>query len=107
MPTETRQSTCENPAFQSVATFDQTELKAITSANTTDATLPPSPYIGIQFAAIPEFQDIGWQVAQLVADALLGELSAEDAMSQSQTAADEAMSEAVYYCACTHGCNST
>ena len=97
VPTGTRQSTYDNPAFQSVATFDQAELKAITSANPTDATLPPSPYIGIQFAAIPEFQDIGSQVAQLVADSLRGELPVEDAMAQSQTAADEAMSEAGYY----------
>ena len=97
VPTGTRQSTYDNPAFRRAATFDQAELQAITSANPTDATLPPSPYIGIQFAAIPEFQVIGSQVAQLVASALRGELSVEDAMAQSQTAADKEMNEAGYY----------
>lgn len=97
VPTGTRQSTYNNPDFQQAATFAQAELQAITSANPTDATELPSPYIGIQFAAIPEFQDIGSKVAELVAACLRDELSVKDAMAQSQTAAYEAMDKAGYY----------
>jgi sorbitol/mannitol transport system substrate-binding protein len=44
--------------------FAEAEKKAIDSANPNDSTLPKSPYVGVQFAAIPEFQAIGIAVGQ-------------------------------------------
>jgi sorbitol/mannitol transport system substrate-binding protein len=97
VPTGTRQSTYDNPKFQDAAVFADAELKAILSANPEDSTLNPSPYVGVQFAAIPEFQAIGTAVGQQMTDALAGNISVEEALENSQTAADREMSKAGYY----------
>lgn len=87
VPAGTRQSTYAHPEFRRAAPWAVHELEAILSANPKDATLAPSPYDGIQFAAIPEFRDIGNEVGQLIADALAGRLSVEEALSRGQFAA--------------------
>ena len=97
VPTGTRQSTYDNPMFQEAATFDEAELKAILSANPDDSTLNPSPYTGVQFAAIPEFQAIGIAVGQQMTAALAGDISVEEALANSQKAADREMRKAGYY----------
>jgi len=97
VPTGTRTSTYENEKFQEAATFDEAELKAILSANPNDSTLNPSPYVGVQFAAIPEFQAIGIAVGQQMTAALAGDISVEDALAASQEAADREMRKAGYY----------
>ena len=97
VPTGTRLSTYNNPAFQRAAGFAAAERKAIASANPLDATLPRSPYTGVQFAAIPEFQSIGVAVGQQMAAAVSGKVSVEQALKAAQGAADRAMREAGYY----------
>ena len=97
VPTGTRQSTYDNPKFQAAATFDEAELKAILSANPEDSTLNPSPYVGVQFAAIPEFQSIGVAVGQQMTAALAGQISVKEALKNSQAAADREMRKAGYY----------
>lgn len=97
VPTGTRQSTYEDARFRAAATFDEAELLAIQSADPTDSTLNPSPYVGVQFAAIPEFAEIGGIVGQNMTLALAGELTIEEALSKSQEAADAKMREAGYY----------
>lgn len=67
----TRKSTYANPEFQKVAKFAAAEAKAITTARPTQSTLPPSPYVGVQFAAIPEFQSIGADEPGLIGPVLL------------------------------------
>ena len=73
------------------------ELKALNTANPTDSTLPKSPYVGVQFAAIPEFQAIGVAVGQQMSAALSGKASIDQALSTSQNAADREMRKAGYY----------
>ena len=97
VPTGTRQSTYDNPKFQEAATFDDAELKAILSANPEDSTLNPSPYVGVQFAAIPEFQAIGIAVGQQMTAALAGDISVDEALENAQAAADREMRKAGYY----------
>ncbi|TDT73811.1 sorbitol-binding protein /mannitol-binding protein [Litoreibacter halocynthiae] len=97
VPTGTRQSTYDNPKFQEAATFDEAELKAILSANPEDSTMNPSPYVGVQFAAIPEFQAIGTAVGQQMTDALAGNITVEEALANGQAAADREMKKAGYY----------
>ena len=97
VPTGTRTSTYENANFQDAATFDEAELKAILSANPNDSTLNPSPYVGVQFAAIPEFQAIGIAAGQQFTAALAGDVSVEDALAAAQEAADREMRKAGYY----------
>ena len=97
VPTGTRKSTYENQEFLKVAKFAAAEKAAIDSANPNDQTLPKSPYMGIQFAAIPEFQSIGIAVGQQMSAALAGKTTVEAALKASQTAAEREMKKAGYY----------
>ena len=97
IPTGTRKSTYENAEFLKVAMFAAAEKAAIDSANPNDQTLPKSPYMGIQFAAIPEFQSIGISVGQQMSAALSGKTTVDAALKASQTAADREMKKAGYY----------
>ena len=97
VPTGTRTSTYENPKFQAAAVFADAELKAILSADPNNSTQNPSPYTGVQFAAISEFQAIGTAVGQQMTAALAGDISVEEALANAQTAADREMRKAGYY----------
>ena len=97
MPTGTRKSTYANPEFQKVAKFAEAEKKAIDSANPNDSTLPKSPYQGVQYAAIPEFQAIGVGVGQQMSAALAGKVTVEQALKTSQTLAEREMKKGGYY----------
>jgi len=97
VPTGTRKSTYANPEFLKAASFAEAEKKAIDSANPNDSTLPKSPYVGVQFAAIPEFQAIGIAVGQQMSSALSGKVSVDEALKASQTAADREMRKGGYY----------
>ncbi|MEY2686097.1 MAG: hypothetical protein RL375_295 [Pseudomonadota bacterium] len=97
VPTGTRKSTYANPEFQKAASFAAAEKAAIDSANPNDSTLPKSPYVGVQFAAIPEFQAIGIAVGQQMSSALAGKTTVDAALKASQNAADREMKKAGYY----------
>ena len=97
VPTGTRKSTYANPEFQKVARFAVEEKKAIDTANLTDSTLPKSPYVGVQYAAIPEFQAIGVAVGQQMSAALSGKVTVDQALKTSQTTAEREMKKAGYY----------
>ena len=97
VPTGTRTSTYKNADFMQVAKFADAELKAILSANPANSTLRPNPYTGVQFAAIPEFQAIGIAVGQQMSAALAGTTSVDEALQESQNAADREMRKAGYY----------
>jgi len=97
VPTGTRQSTYDNPNFQSAAVFAEAELKAILSANPGNSTQDPTPYTGVQFAAIPEFQAIGSAVGQQMTAALAGSISVTEALANAQEIADREMRKAGYY----------
>ena len=97
VPTGTRKSTYASPEFQKAARFAAAEKVAIDSANPTDSTLPKSPYVGVQFAAIPEFQAIGIAVGQQMSAALAGKTSVDAALKASQNAAEREMKKAGYY----------
>ena len=97
VPTGTRASTYKNPEFQKAAKFAEAEKKAIDSANPTDSTLPKSPYVGVQFASIEEFQSIGVVVGQQMSAALAGKSTVDDALKASQEAANREMIKAGYY----------
>src|SRR5262249_32296200 len=85
-----------NAEFQKVAKFAAEEKKAIDSANPNDSTLPKSPYVGVQYAAIPEFQAIGIAVGQQMSAALSGKVTVDAALKTSQTSADPAMAKPAY-----------
>ncbi len=97
VPTGTRKSTYANAEFQKVAKFAAAEKKAIDSANPNDSTLPKSPYVGVQYAAIPEFQSIGVGVGQQMSAALAGKATVDQALKTAQTLAEREMKKAGYY----------
>ena len=97
VPTGTRKSTYANPEFQKVASFAAAEQKAIFSADPNHSTLPKSPYIGVQFASIPEFQSIGAATGQQFSAALLGKVTVDEALASAQKNADREMRKAGYY----------
>ncbi len=97
VPTGTRQSTYNNAAFARSAGFSWAEKQAIDSVNPDDATLPRSPYSGVQYAAIPEFQAIGIAVGQQIAAALAGRQTVAQALAAAQLASERALCEAGYF----------
>ncbi|MAB64501.1 MAG: sugar ABC transporter substrate-binding protein, partial [Marinovum sp.] len=94
VPTGQRASTYALSEFQAVAGFAAAEMAAIESA--APAATDLKPYVGVQFAAIPEFPEVGSAVAQEMAAALSGAKSVQDALAASQAAAEAIMSEAGY-----------
>jgi sorbitol/mannitol transport system substrate-binding protein len=97
VPTGTRKSTYANPEFMKAAKFAAAEGKAIATSSPKNSTLQPSPYVGVQFAAIPEFQAIGVAAGQQITAALLGKVTVEQALDMSQQAAGREMRKAGYY----------
>lgn len=66
------------------------------SADPNNSTVKPSPYVGIQFAAIPEFTGIATEVSQEFSAAYAGQQTVEEALEKAQAITNEAM-EAVGY----------
>lgn len=97
VPTGTRKSTYSSLAFISAARFALAERMAIDVVNPNDSTLLRSPYVGVQFAAIPEFSSIGNMVGQQISHALEGKLSVESALKEAQLIVEQDMKKAGYY----------
>ncbi len=97
IPPGTRTSTYENMAYLDAAPFAPVVLGLMQAADPTDAQRDQTPYVGVQFVAIPEFQGIGTDVSQLIAEALAGDISVEEALSQANALTRAAMEEAGYY----------
>ena len=97
VPPGTRVSTYERQEYLDAAPFAEMVLGAIQSADPTDSTANPQIAPGVQFVQIPEFQGIGTDVAQIVAEILAGDTSVEDGLARAQRVADEAMQDAGYY----------
>jgi len=96
VPPGTRISTYERQEYKDAAPFAPLVLQSMLNADPTDQTRDPVPYTGIQFVGIPEFQGIGTDVAQYIADALAGNITVEDALERAQAATLEAVEDAGY-----------
>jgi len=96
VPPGTRKSTYDQPEYRKSAPFAGLVLKAILAADPARPTLHPVPYTGIQFVAIPEFQSIGTQVGQLLAAALAGSMTVEQALQSAQSSVERIMRRAGY-----------
>ncbi|WP_448420441.1 ABC transporter substrate-binding protein [Mycolicibacterium sp. XJ1819] len=85
VPPGSRLSTYEIPEYKKAsAAFGQLTLDSIENANPLRPTVAPVPYTGIQFLAIPEFQDLGTRVSQQISASIAGQKSVADALDQSQ-----------------------
>ena len=96
VPPGTRKSTYDNPDYQKAAPFATVTLKAMQTADPTNPAIKTVPYTGIQFVGIPEFQSLGTVVGQNISGALAGKMSVDQALKDSQAAAERTMKEAGY-----------
>lgn len=97
IPPGTRISTYENQNYLDAAPFAETVLDLMLSADPTDSTRDPVPYIGVQFVGIPEFQGIGTDVSQFIAEIFTGDATVEEALNAANEAVRDTMDEAGYY----------
>jgi sorbitol/mannitol transport system substrate-binding protein len=95
VPPGARTSLYENPDYLAVP-FAQMTLDSILSADPNNPTVLPVPYVGVQFAAIPEFAGIATEVSQEFSAAYAGQQTVEQALANAQEIATEAMEAAGY-----------
>ena len=95
VPPGARTSLYQNPNYTSVP-FAQMTLDSILSADPNNSTVDPSPYVGIQFAAIPEFAGIATEVSQEFSAAYAGQQSVQEALAKAQALTNDAMEAAGY-----------
>ena len=95
VPPGARTSLYENANYQAVP-FAQMTLDSILSADPNNSTVDPSPYVGVQFAAIPEFAGIATEVSQEFSAAYAGQQSIDEALEKAQAITNEAMEAAGY-----------
>jgi sorbitol/mannitol transport system substrate-binding protein len=97
LPSGTRLSTYRRPEFKKEARFAVLEAIAMVTANPQDATEPRSPYTGIQFAAIPEFPEIGNITGQEIKNSLENKTSIALGLQKANAAAQQIMRTAGYF----------
>ncbi|PWQ96731.1 ABC transporter substrate-binding protein [Leucothrix pacifica] len=95
VPPGARTSLYENENYKKVP-FAQMTLDSILSANPKASTVDPSPYVGVQFAAIPEFAGIATEVSQEFSAAYAGKQTIAEALAKAQTITNDAMEAAGY-----------
>ena len=95
VPPGARTSLYENPNYKDIP-FAQMTLDSILSADPNNSTVDPSPYVGIQFAAIPEFAGIATEVSQEFSAVYAGQQSVEEALVKAQALTNDAMEAAGY-----------
>jgi sorbitol/mannitol transport system substrate-binding protein len=90
IPAGKRASTYKIPEYlEAAGAFAPAELKAIeNAADPNNPGVAPRPYKGVQFVGIPEFPDLGQQVAEQISSALAGSISVPDALGNAQRAAE-------------------
>ena len=95
VPPGTRTSLYLNPEYEKVP-FAKITLDSINSADPAHPTVKPVPYVGVQFAAIPEFPGIGSDVGQDFSAALAGTMTIDEALAKAQASTEAAMKKAGY-----------
>ena len=95
VPPGARTSLYENANYKDIP-FAQMTLDSILSADPNNSTVEPSPYVGIQFAAIPEFAGIATEVSQEFSAVYAGQQSIDEALAKAQALTNDAMEAAGY-----------
>jgi sorbitol/mannitol transport system substrate-binding protein len=89
VPAGKRTSTYSIPEYkQAAAAFGDMTLRSIEGADPTNPGVQPRPTVGIQYVAIPEFQDLGTKVSQAIAAAITGRGSVDSALDDGQKLAE-------------------
>lgn len=91
IPSGSRKSLYENPGYAEFgAKFNPVVLESLDTVDPLHATVyDDTPYTGIQFVQIPEFQDLGTRCTQEFAGAIADQQSADDAIAKCQQYAED------------------
>lgn len=90
VPPGSRYSTYEVPEYRKISqAYAQPTLDAMDGASQESSMTHPVPYEGLQFVAIPEFQDLGTRVGQQISAAVAGQITVDEALEQSQAYAEQ------------------
>ncbi|KOU70002.1 sugar ABC transporter substrate-binding protein, partial [Streptomyces sp. MMG1533] len=90
VPAGKRASTYALPEYQkAAASFGDITLKSIEGADPANPGIQPRPTVGIQYVAIPEFQDLGTKVTQEISAAIAGKTTVDKALDDGQKLAEE------------------
>ncbi|GAB3505473.1 ABC transporter substrate-binding protein [Amycolatopsis cihanbeyliensis] len=97
VPPGSRLSTYEIPEYQEAAgQFAEPTLDAIQNVDVNQPGVHPQPWTGVQYVAIPEFQDLGTKVSQEISAAIAGQQSVDEALAKAQGYAEETAKEGGY-----------
>ncbi|MEO7422651.1 MAG: sugar ABC transporter substrate-binding protein [Ornithinibacter sp.] len=91
VPPGSRTSTYEIPQYkEAAAAYAPITLEVMSAVNPKQPGVNPQPWVGIQYVSIPEFQDVGNQCAQLVADYIANRSTVDEALGKCQDIAQKA-----------------
>lgn len=97
VPPGSRTSTYEIPEYkEAAAAFAPPTLSAIEAVNVEQPGLYPQPWVGVQYIAIPEFQDLGTKVSQEISAAIAGQQTVDQALAKAQGYAEQTAEEGGY-----------
>ncbi|WP_285512431.1 sugar ABC transporter substrate-binding protein [Streptomyces sp. NBRC 14336] len=90
VPAGKRASTYALPEYKkAAASFGEITLKSIEQADPANPGVQPRPTVGVQYVAIPEFQDLGTKVTQEISAAIAGKTSVDKALEDGQKLAED------------------
>jgi sorbitol/mannitol transport system substrate-binding protein len=91
VPPGSRTSTYENENYLAAAeAFAPITKEIMLAVNPTQPGVNPQPWVGIQYVTVPEFQDLGNQVSQDIADVFAGRDTVENVLDKGQELAQQA-----------------
>ncbi|MDL2075243.1 sugar ABC transporter substrate-binding protein [Streptomyces sp. GXMU-J15] len=90
VPAGKRASTYALPEYKkAAASFGEITLRSIEQADPANPGVQPRPTVGVQYVAIPEFQDLGTKVTQEISAAIAGKTSVDKALEDGQKLAED------------------
>jgi sorbitol/mannitol transport system substrate-binding protein len=90
-PPGTRKSTYQIPEYvEAGGEFAPLTAQIMSEVDPKQPGVKPQPWVGIQYVTIPEFQDVGNQISQLIADSIAGRRPLNLALNQGQEIAQRA-----------------
>jgi len=97
VPPGSRLSTYEIPEYQKAAkAFAKPTLDSIQNVDVKQPGVHKQPWVGVQYVAIPEFQDLGTKVSQEISAAIAGRQSVDEALAKAQKYAEETAEKGGY-----------
>ncbi|MCU1635283.1 MAG: putative transporter-binding protein precursor [Cryobacterium sp.] len=91
VPPGSRTSTYEIPEYQEAAgAFAGITKDIMLAVNPKQPGVNPQPWVGVQYVTIPEFQDLGNQTSQFIAEVFAGRSDVPSALAKGQALAEKA-----------------